>query len=61
MADDDTECHSIKGTARRLGISEATLERMIKRGEIKSIKVSPRRRIIPMREIKRILQLEIPA
>ena len=53
--DTSTHCHSLKGAARRLGVSLRTIERMVANGEIESRKVSKRRRIIPMREINRIL------
>lgn len=46
---------SLKETARLLLISRSTLQRMVRRGDIKTVKVSPRRRIVPSTEIQRIL------
>jgi excisionase family DNA binding protein len=46
---------SMKEAARRLDISHTTLERLIQRGAIKSVKVSPRRRVIPVSELRRIV------
>jgi excisionase family DNA binding protein len=41
--------------AEALGISQRTLERLIQAGQIKSIKLSPRRRIVTDMEIERVL------
>jgi excisionase family DNA binding protein len=46
---------SRKQTAERLGVSERTVDRQIKSGAIRSVLVSPRRRLVPDDEIDRIL------
>jgi predicted site-specific integrase-resolvase len=52
--------YSLKHAARILAISEHTVQRLCASGQIKSILVSPRRRIIPDSELDRILGDTIP-
>lgn len=47
---------SVKGFAKALGVSRATVIRMLKREEVESVLVSRRRRVIPTSEISRILK-----
>jgi excisionase family DNA binding protein len=47
--------HSIKASAVKLGISESTLERLIRDGKVKTVRVSERRRLIPQTELIRII------
>lgn len=47
--------HSIANAAVTIGISEKTLRRMIVAGDVASVKVSARRRVITETEIARIL------
>jgi excisionase family DNA binding protein len=51
---------SLKHLARLLGVSQHTVERQVARGQIKSIKVSERRRIVPDDEVKRLLAGAVP-
>lgn len=44
---------SIKTAAHKLGVCRRTIERLIKAEKIKSIKLSARRRGIPVNEIER--------
>jgi excisionase family DNA binding protein len=46
---------SLKQAAETLGISQRTLERLCLSGQIRSVLVSPRRRLVPIAEIDRIL------
>lgn len=46
---------SLAQAAEALGCSQRTLERLIQAGEIKSVKISPRRRVVTDAEIARVL------
>jgi hypothetical protein len=50
--------YSLKQTAEALNVSLHTVERLCKAGVIRSVLVSPRRRIVPVIEIDRILANE---
>lgn len=45
-----------KEFAKNTGISEPTIYRLIKSGEIKAVRIGPRRLLIPMGEVERLLQ-----
>lgn len=45
-----------KEFAQYVGISEPTVYRLIKNGKIRTVKIGPRRILIPMGEVNRILQ-----
>ncbi len=47
--------YSLAHVAKILAVSHHTVVRLCERGEIRSIKVSPRRRIVPSDELDRIL------
>ena len=42
------DAYTVKETAQRLGIAEQTVRRLVKNGELPSIRISPRRIIIPV-------------
>jgi excisionase family DNA binding protein len=46
---------SLGQAAQIIGVSQRTLERRIRDGEIKAVRVSPRRIIISDRELERVL------
>jgi excisionase family DNA binding protein len=47
--------YSLAEAAEALGCSQRTLWRQIQTGEIKSVKISPRRRVVTAAEIARVL------
>jgi excisionase family DNA binding protein len=50
-----TRGHSLAQAAEALGCSQRTLQRLIRAGEIRSVKISPRRRVVTDAEIARVL------
>lgn len=42
------DAYTVKETAQRLGIAEQTVRKLVKDGDLPSIRVSPRRIIIPV-------------
>lgn len=43
------DVYTIREAAQRLGIAEATVRRLVREGDIPSIRISPRRIIIPVK------------
>lgn len=47
---------TIKEVSKRLGVAEATVRKLVHEGEIPSIRISPRRIIIPNEMLNRWMQ-----
>lgn len=47
--------HDIRETAARIGVSPWTVRRLIKRGEVRAVRVGRRRVLVSEKEIRRVI------
>ncbi len=46
---------SLREAARRIDVSLPTLKRMLRRGQLRAVRVGLRRRVVPVLELRRLL------